>query len=467
MSMKYLYICLFLVFGFIQIQAQQLGLSNQYNLNPYYFNPAFAGHHGATQVLLGARRQWVGFDGAPIQKYVSVNSMLYKTMGAGLIANVEELGLLQKFQVKGSYSYSLKLNEKHELAFGLSGIYKQKSFQFSRIDADDMTDQNLTNQNFEKATNFNVDAGVRYAFDQLQLGVAVHNLLGAKAKFDQGNTLYTDAMHIYSSVSYKYSLSKEKIDLTPFWTMAYSSPRFLWDLGLKTDYKNTFSISLAYRSNSSFIASVGANISEVIQVGYAFENGFGTNLYALSPNTHEVFVGFTIGAKSKKLEQEKKLLEESNLVLKTQTDSLKQLHDMQAQELEKAKQELDAKDKEYQDKLSQMQPKTNNASPAITSDVPVASHQEQLSGNSGAEINPENLGKGHYIVVKSFIDKAEAQKNMTEITAKGYKPFLVFNKNRKYYYIYLEKFDNLSTALKELENVKTSGFKDAWLYLHQ
>lgn len=449
--------------------AQQLDLSNQYRVNPYELNSAFAGSKNATQVLLGTRRQWIGFDGAPEFKYVSINSNVYRGMGVGAIAHIRETGLFRKFDFKLSYSYLVKLSVKHELAFGLSGVYSQKTFNFSAINVDDITDSRLLNQNFNKAQNANVDFGIRYRFQALNVGVSVQNLLSSQARFKDQQILYTDVMHFNALASYRISVMEDKIGFTPF-AMLWYNPSFthVFDAGLTFDYKNTISISANYRSNNSVVASLGINWTDLIQAGYSYEQGFGHSLYQFSPNTHELFLGFTLGSKNKKMEAEKMALEESNIKLQMKSDSLSMVLSQQQMEMNKWRNEIQQKETEYQIKLADAQKQiTISPKSSDKNTTPDQMVKGEFNLNSSDGVSSESLAKGHYIVVKSFLDKGNAEREMTEIAAHGYKPFLVFNKNRQYYYIYLEKFDNLSTALKELENVKTSGFKDAWLYLQQ
>lgn len=466
--MKVFYLHIILLVLFLQkADAQQIGLSNQYLLNPYSINPAYAGSKGVTQGLLGQRKQWVGFDGAPEYKYISIQSKIYKAMGLGVSAGTESLGLLKKFHFSASYAYEVTLTQEHILTFGLSGIYREKSFNFNALNVDDASDANLSNQGFNRANNFNADFGIAYKFNALNIGVSVQNLLPSKATYDNNPAFYQDVMHIQGIASYAIGLLNNKMELSPFAKVAMQpSASMIYEGGLMLDYQKKIALAVVYRSNSSMFATLSANISNTIQIGYSFEPGFGKDLYSYGANTHEFFLGFTIGSKSKNTELERAQAEANALKHQSQSDSLSKIATAQKQEMERLEQALKEKDAEYQAQLSELEKQKNK--PAETqAEKPVATTTNLSTPESGSEVTPDQLGKGHYVVVRSFLNKQDAQKSLTEIISKGYKPFLVFNKNRGYYYIYLEKFDNLSTALKELENVKSAGFTDAWLYLHQ
>lgn len=58
--------------------AQQLGQYSQYLNNQFILNPAAAGEHDYLDVDLSFRQQWVGFDNAPQNYYLSAHTPIGK-----------------------------------------------------------------------------------------------------------------------------------------------------------------------------------------------------------------------------------------------------------------------------------------------------------------------------------------------------------------------------------------------------
>ena len=60
----------FLLLSF-SLFSQERITSNYFFLNPYFYNPAYAGSDGLATLSLGHRQQWRGIDGAPVTSFVS------------------------------------------------------------------------------------------------------------------------------------------------------------------------------------------------------------------------------------------------------------------------------------------------------------------------------------------------------------------------------------------------------------
>jgi hypothetical protein len=43
---------------------------------------------------------------------------------------------------------------------------------------------------------------------------------------------------------------------------------------------------------------------------------------------------------------------------------------------------------------------------------------------------------------------------------------VVYDPENQWHYVYLERFENRQVALSEMRNVRGSGFKGAWVHVH-
>ncbi len=456
-----------LFFGVKALYAQQNGLSNQYLLNGYYFNPAFAGKSNEINGLLGYRKQWVGFKGAPTTKYFSINSSVKENMGIGAAANIEEFNIIEKFSARISYAYKAKLSDNHLIAFGLDGTYQENRLKAADIDVDFGNDPLLLSSTFYRGSTFDANFGIRYQFKKFELGMAGINIFQQKSVLKSENnnnqSQYLNIRHYNISASYELNVLENALQLTPFVFGRYAEKTpFSIDGGVKAAWKNAVWLAMAYRTNHTLIGSLGVNIADYVQIGYSYDAGFGTDISTFYKNTHEVYVGFKIGYKS---ETKSAADFKQTLALEMRADSLANELNKKDLEVKQMNENLANKELEYKNKLKSIEDERKD-------DVLINSESKDQVNDTTKEIGADfvtmdQLHKGHYIVVKSFLNKEFALNAMTEIKTKGYQPLLVYNKSRGYYYVYIEKLDNLQSALKELENIKNAGFKDAWLYLHQ
>ena len=110
-------------------KAQQDPMVSQYMFNGLYLNPAYAGSHDYWTSTLSFRDQWVGFDGAPTTSTFSINTPIPETnLGLGISAISDRIGPTEQNTFSGDISYTIRLNEKTNLSFGVKGTASFFSF---------------------------------------------------------------------------------------------------------------------------------------------------------------------------------------------------------------------------------------------------------------------------------------------------------------------------------------------------
>lgn len=123
--MKYfVYIILFFC---LKCVAQQTGQYTQFTFNKYGYNPAAAGTNinAGLEVILGTRRQWIGFENAPNTNFVSVNYTFkpersYKRWhNIGVYTSKEKAGIFRNEGYYLSYTLHLPLTKKYNMSFGV------------------------------------------------------------------------------------------------------------------------------------------------------------------------------------------------------------------------------------------------------------------------------------------------------------------------------------------------------------
>jgi type IX secretion system PorP/SprF family membrane protein len=138
--MKSYYTLLIYIGSICCLAAQQVPQFSLYALNPYAYNPAYAGLDN-TLVATGAyRQQWSGLLGAPATQHVNVHLPIYAiSSGVGLRVENDLIGAHNTMQAILSYSYQRALTRSALISFGLSAGWMQYVLDGSKLRAPEGT----------------------------------------------------------------------------------------------------------------------------------------------------------------------------------------------------------------------------------------------------------------------------------------------------------------------------------------
>lgn len=138
--MKNYYTLLLFLCNIGWISAQQAPQFSLYALNPYAFNPAYAGLEN-TLVATGVyRQQWSGLLGAPATQHINAHLPIYAiSSGVGIRVENDVIGAHNTTQAILSYSYQLELSRNTLLSFGTSAGWLQYSLDGAKLRAPEGT----------------------------------------------------------------------------------------------------------------------------------------------------------------------------------------------------------------------------------------------------------------------------------------------------------------------------------------
>jgi type IX secretion system PorP/SprF family membrane protein len=179
MKQRYIFPILF-VFCVNALCAQQLAQYSLWLLNPYSYNPAFAGLEPSLVANGTYRQQWVDLEGAPVTQQINAHLPIrFLSSGVGLRLENDAIGAHRTTQAMVSYNYQLGVGE-GILAIGTGIGYQQYVLDGGRI----RTPQgSYTDPQFNHNDDFLplgritagtpvFEFGLAYASDRLQVGLA-------------------------------------------------------------------------------------------------------------------------------------------------------------------------------------------------------------------------------------------------------------------------------------------------------
>ena len=236
--------------------AQQENQFTMFMYNKLMLNPAVAGSRGVTSVTAIYRRQWIGYDGAPISKLVSINTpVLGRGIGFGLTVANHSHGIFDNWSGTMAYSYKLQMSEDVYASFGIQGSIRYFGIDFSdpnfyTVDGQDPSVVENMDTNQYKA---NFGAGLYLTLKKAYLGISLPNMLANEITFNTQNDIQIakERPHAYFMGGAVLPVN-QSIQLRPAVITKYvKNAPFDYELNLSMIYANQIITGLSYRSNES------------------------------------------------------------------------------------------------------------------------------------------------------------------------------------------------------------------------
>ncbi len=164
--------------------AQQLTQYSMFMYNNTLHNPAFLGSKNCSEVRLGGRLQWLGYDGNPRSYYLSVNHLLrlkkkpYLKSKHGIGGFIEQdlIGLNSQTNMQLGYAYHLPVYKGWFLAGGIYAGVKQYSASITNNIAPDPLDPALNGGGFTFIYP-DITAGALIYSKKFFAGFAIKNII--------------------------------------------------------------------------------------------------------------------------------------------------------------------------------------------------------------------------------------------------------------------------------------------------
>ena len=97
-------------------------------------------------------------------------------MGVGGMIQNTKTDILRQTSLHLNYAYGVDLALGHRLTFGLGAVYYQNSLDLNNVVVQDQSELSMYATNFN-GSSFNMDFGVRYNWDKLEVGISANQLL--------------------------------------------------------------------------------------------------------------------------------------------------------------------------------------------------------------------------------------------------------------------------------------------------
>ncbi len=437
--------------------AQQTPIYGLYFMDLYQINPAAAALKNFSTLHLDYRQQWRGIEGAPVTSTLTLELPVGKKVSIGFNFMNDKRGILTTNSGMGTFAYRIPFGKDHNLRFGLSMGLGWNNIDFSLID--DMNDPALTNaldNNMFMVGQF----GALYNIKNFSLGFTFPTLFKSNLISDQEfqNVVLEPFKNYYITAGYRFDMGRN-FAMEPWVVYRANETQppqvegtlILW-------IKNIIWAGATYRQDYGMAYETGFRISDVINLGYAYEpasqmvNGFGNG-------SHELHMSIRIGRKKDRRtaketevllaaeeEKEQEVLQETQWQQKDQPPPPVVI----IEETEK-KEEAQAEERQAEQETEEM------AEP-----VP----EEQITGEQAGYKRGHHLLEmpaGHYVIIGAFRIFENAENYSDRVAMEGYPASFGFLTPKNLYYVWIYKGSTSRGARRRRDELrKLQQFKDAW-----
>lgn len=394
---KFLFFLLFLVVSFVGLSQQPL-VYNQFFMNPYVYNPAYAGVEGHSVLFLMYKNQYSNIDGAPRTYHANFHVPLKGGIAFGASAHNESHGVLNTISGKVTGGYLLSIDREHFIRFGLSIGAGNNSINVSEFDSpNDPAFTDIVNN-----SSFLVgDFGLTYHFDHFNVGFAMPSLFGYQVFTENSFSPITIKAHenVLFKMNYRGHIS-DNLAFEPHIIYRYNKV-------LPDQYEGTLIVHLAhiiwlggtYRQDAGIIGLLGAKIKESLAIGVAYEVGNFNYTNQLGPS-YEVHVGYHIGAKKDHAEHVSSFIKSHRLTAEERAEKAELERQRRLQALEDARNQQSQSDEltilqtADETQTTQTQTTTEPEQPTNTDPVTTTNNQTTQIANNQTQTQTDSQSQG-------------------------------------------------------------------------
>jgi type IX secretion system PorP/SprF family membrane protein len=451
------------------LKAQIATRMDQYYLEPSIINAAAINAQNGTSIGLFFNRLFAGVDGSPSNFLINVASHKEgNNFGFGGNFAIESVGFINNYNGYVSYAYSIPMRGPHKFTLAPTLGFIAQRLNTNAINVVNTNDpQYLALINGENDTRFDMKLSGLYQFKGLIVGLSSGRITKPNFQYEDGSQVANFATRNLSNlfVSAKLQVAS-KVMLQP----VLSSTMFdfkepLMQYGMNVFLAEKMWTGLHYAGNKNVSLNMGGMYKDVMRVGYSFSLPVSSTSRLLGVG-HEVYVNYIFGVKSHEpinLSDRFVFINANNSL--SDTDFVFD-DDNNIDETPKNIADLDS-NKRVLNPPKNLVPVINKTAlqvkqPALKPGQILVNGMDEviaaIDGNMAEKMVPANLAltypsKGYYLCVSFAENETDANVKLTNYWKNGIKAFKVYYPKNKYYYIYLDRFDDNGAA----EKAKWSG----------
>jgi type IX secretion system PorP/SprF family membrane protein len=252
--------------------AQQIFKISQYTQHNFLVNPAAAGANDVASIGATYRKMWTGIPGGPQTALVYGDKYIAaKKTGFGAALYSDKTGPTSRTGVQANLSYSIELENKSRLQFGIGANVLQFKIDKTSFAHYIPNDPLLAND----GTEIKGDAaiGVYYKSPTLNIGLSVQQIMQSKLNFVKTNAnpegkLYR---HYFLMISDNIKTDESNILIPNLLIKYLPNAPIDMEAGVTLQHMDLFWVGINLHYKQSFTALAGVKIKDKFSIGYAYD----------------------------------------------------------------------------------------------------------------------------------------------------------------------------------------------------
>jgi type IX secretion system PorP/SprF family membrane protein len=340
--------------------AQQVPMYSHYYYNKFLYNPALAGVQDYGQIYLINRTQWNNIPDAPRTKALTIDGpMKKKNIGIGVALFQDVAGQFNSTGAQAAYRYGIDFGNDQMLNFGLALGFLDNRIDFAEFLAKHNLDPVIMSA-YQSTTGFDANLGINYTYKDLNIGVAVPQLIGNELAYEAignpvtGEIQYGLIRHFLTNISYDWDIKGDGTWFLQPTALIRATPGapLQYDINAAFSYQKKYWVGAMYRSGYSATFSAGAKLANQFVIGYAYDYAIHADLSTYTKGASEFMIGYQFGGKVTDDPELKKALKNINEKInsnKGEVDSLGGEVKKNRDDIDGNRQDIDGNDDDIDD----------------------------------------------------------------------------------------------------------------------
>lgn len=291
MLKKGIYIIILAVLS-IQVQAQQLSHFSYFTYNYMQYNPAVAGTAPCLDLKFGYRRQWKGFEGAPVTAFANLHGKIGKDSklrftGIGATMENDDAGPFSYTNLNLLLAHHIKMSNKYYLSGGLGIGFAQYAIEYGEMSLEFQDIDPVITGGVNDFVFPVISAGLWLYRSDRFYGLSVRNVNNPKIEGPQDTKL---VRHFTIANGYAKKLTEEMVFKPAFLINYAGKSRSSIEAQFILDFKDMVSVGVAARSGHGFSALLKLSVVKYVTVAYAYDITMNKIRYN-GANSHEIILG--------------------------------------------------------------------------------------------------------------------------------------------------------------------------------
>jgi len=265
-------------------QEPQFALT-QFNFS--VINPAYVGSQAADVFTLATRSQWSTIEGSPKSYAFTYNTARGNNIGLGLSVLSDKTFVEQQTFASIDFSYKLQFSEVMRLYLGL-----KVGGSFYKADLTGLqTFNNLNDPSKVAMSKLNPNIGIGAYLEIKNSWVSLSSpRLVEVSRAEEEDVYAKDRVHLYAAAGTSFTIVPNVILKPSLLVQKVKGLPIVTQITAQVNYLDRYDFGAQLRNNSSMGVFGVLRVSDLIDVGYAYETYLDSGLSSLGVKTHELFL---------------------------------------------------------------------------------------------------------------------------------------------------------------------------------